>query len=140
MYSLMMHGDYGGKRPTVTKHKMNVCARNFKAIFGAIFSKSVKWFEMEKSLLLGVNAKWGLLVILVNLAKFAPRPSYRVLCKKLKKYFPKFYIGQGPISTHSTPRVNTEPTANTQARAAPTPNPKAQASGSLFDITYVMVG
>jgi hypothetical protein len=54
---------------------------NFKAIFGAIFRKSVKWFEMEKSLLLGVNAKWGLLVIFGEKNNLAPRPF--LLCRAL---------------------------------------------------------
>jgi hypothetical protein len=41
-----------------------------------------------------------------------------------EEYFPKIYIGRGPTSKHSTPRVKPfhKPTTNTQA--APAPNSK----------------
>jgi hypothetical protein len=69
----------------------------------------------------------------------APRPLCRVLCKKLKNYFPKIYIGRGPISKHSTPRVSTIPqTNNKHTSQPPTPNSKI-ASGSLHRKTMCLL-
>jgi hypothetical protein len=53
-------------------------------------------------------------LFLVIEQKVAPQPLCRVLCKKLENYFPKIYIGRGPISKHSTPRVSTIPQTNSK--------------------------
>jgi hypothetical protein len=45
MCSLMTHGEGGGKRPTLTKHKMSACAQASKRV---PVQKIVKCFEMAK--------------------------------------------------------------------------------------------
>jgi hypothetical protein len=60
----MTHGEGGGKRPTLTKHKMSACARSFKASSGAFLAKNVNWFEMEKFLLLWVKCKVGFISLI----------------------------------------------------------------------------
>jgi hypothetical protein len=45
MYSLMTHGEGGGKRPTLTKYKTSVCAQVSKQVLVHFWQKFVKWFE-----------------------------------------------------------------------------------------------
>jgi hypothetical protein len=80
------------------------CLRpKFKAIFGAIFSKSVKWFEMEKYLLLGVNAKWGLLVIFGEFGKICPSAFIQGFMQKVKEVFSKIlYWPRANLHTFNT--------------------------------------
>jgi hypothetical protein len=86
--------------------------------------KGIKW------LFLWVNVKLGLLAIFGKFIKKMAFAFMHSFMKKLSKCSAKGYIGRGPISNASTPRVSTKPTTNTQSSAVPTPDPNAQASGS----------
>jgi hypothetical protein len=52
----MTHGEGGRKRPTMTKHKMNVCAQNSKQVlvhFGLKGKNFYSWVYLSK---LGLSA------------------------------------------------------------------------------------
>jgi hypothetical protein len=91
------------------------------------FSKKVvNWFEMAKFNSCGQIQIWFVRQNLVLFSKIGPSAFMQSFClvypkyKLLKNYFPKSYIGRGPISKHSTPRVKPfhKPTTNTQASAS----------------------
>jgi hypothetical protein len=111
MFSLTSLGEGSEKRPTVTKHKMNVCARASKC-FGAIFSRSVDWFGMANFRFRGfICQELSLSVILVDLAKdFGPSAfAFRQSFIKILAKFQQKDIGLGPTSQSSTPRYKYRP-------------------------------
>jgi hypothetical protein len=92
------------KHPTLTKPKMEACARPSKRVW-CIFDENL-WIDLKgiKWLFLWVNVEWGLLAIFGKFIKkklaFAFMHSF---IKKLLKCLAKEYIGRGPISKqHST--------------------------------------
>ena len=125
------------KHPTLTKPKMEACARPSKRVW-CIFDENL-WIGLKgiKWLFLWVNVRLGLLAIFGKfIKKMAFAFMHSFIKKKVSQFSAKVYIGRGPISTHSTPRVSTKPTTNTQSSAnAKTPNPKAWALGSLHRTT-----